>query len=93
MSLVPTTPERNKDLARIHASAKKLGLGEFQRRALQYDVTGKESCLLMSDDERRLVIDELRVEAARPAPHGFELESHANGCACDDCAANALGLL
>lgn len=68
MSIVPTTPERNAELAAIHATARRLGMSEFQRRALQYDVTGKESCLLMSAEERRAVIDELERIPAKPAP-------------------------
>ena len=45
--------ERNKDLAAIHIKAKELGMGEFQRRALQFEVTGKESCIGMDADERQ----------------------------------------
>jgi hypothetical protein len=59
---------RNKDLAAIHGTARRLGLGEFQRRALQYDVTGRESCLEMNAAERRAVIEELNRVKVQPAP-------------------------
>ena len=65
-----TTPERNQDLKRIHSVARDLGVSEFARRALQFEITGKESALLMTADERRQVISALEAEAAsrRPAP-------------------------
>ena len=64
MAIVPTTPERNADLARIHSEARRQGMSEFARRALQYAVTGQESCLLMSGAERKAVIAELEKQAA-----------------------------
>ena len=60
--------QRNKELGAIHGTARKLGMGEFQRRALQYEVTGKESCLEMSAEERQAVIDELHRVKVTPAP-------------------------
>ena len=68
MNIVPTTPARNRDLGKIHGTARRLGMGEFQRRALQYDVTGRESCVEMSAAERRAVIAELDRVKAQPAP-------------------------
>ena len=59
---------RNKELGAIHGTARKLGMGEFQRRALQYEVTGKESCLEMNEVERRAVIDELNRTKVQPHP-------------------------
>ena len=68
MSLVPTTLERNRDLAKIHACARNLGMSEFQCRALQFDVTGTESCLYMSAEERAAVIAELQAVAGGVTP-------------------------
>jgi phage gp16-like protein len=68
MSIVPTTPERNRELAEIHNAARRLGMSEFARRALMYEVTGKESALLMNVAERRAVIDELERTCRQPAP-------------------------
>lgn len=68
MSLVPTTPERNRDLGKIHAAARRQGLSEFAYRATLYDVTGKDSALLMDASERRAVIDELHRVKVAPAP-------------------------
>ncbi len=68
MSIVLTNPQRNRDLAEIHSQARRLGMSEFQRRALQYDVTGKESCLLMSAEECKAVITELERTCIQPAP-------------------------
>ncbi len=65
---VPTTPERNRELAEIHNTARRLGMSEFARRALQYSVTGKESALLMTATERRAVIDELERTCRTPVP-------------------------
>ena len=65
---VITTPERNQDLADIHKMARDLGMSEFARRALQFEVTGKESCLLMTEDERRAVITALEEETAKRRP-------------------------
>ncbi len=62
------SPTRNKELGAIHGAARRLGMGEFQRRALQYDVTGKESCLEMNASERAAVIAELTRVKAQPAP-------------------------
>ena len=59
---------RNKDLAAIHGTARKLGMGEFQRRALQYDVTGRESCVEMNEGERQAVIAELNRVRVQPRP-------------------------
>ena len=59
---------RNKELGAIHGTARKLGMGEFQRRSLQYEVTGKESCLEMNETERRAVIDELKRAKVQPRP-------------------------
>lgn len=58
---------RTQDLRKIHGTARKLGMGEFQRRALQYDVTGRESCLEMTATERAVVIAELTKPAPKPA--------------------------
>ena len=65
-----TIPERNADLATIHQTARDLGMSEFARRALQFEITGKESALLMTATERRQVISALEAEATsrRPAP-------------------------
>ena len=60
--------ERNADLRRIHGTARKLGLSEFGRRALQYEVTGRESCLEMTAEERAAVIQEMAVVKMQPAP-------------------------
>jgi hypothetical protein len=65
---VPTTPERNRELAEIHNTARRLGMSEFARRALMYEVTGKESALLMTATERRAVIEELERTRRQPAP-------------------------
>ncbi len=59
---------RNKDLAAIHGTARRLGMGEFQRRALQYDVTGRESCVEMNAAERAAVIEELNRMKVTPRP-------------------------
>ena len=59
---------RNRELGQIHGTARRLGMSEFQRRALQYDVTGRESCLEMSQSERQAVIDELYRVKVTPAP-------------------------
>ena len=59
---------RNKELAAIHGTARRLGMSKFQRRALQYDVTGRESCIEMSASERQAVIAELNRIKAQPAP-------------------------
>ncbi len=63
-----TTPERNRDLAAIHKGARRLGMGEFQRRALQYAETGRESCLEMTATERAAVIAELERVRRQSAP-------------------------
>ena len=63
-----TTAQRNADLATIHQTARNLGLSEFARRSLQYEVTGRESCLEMNATERRQVIDALEAEAASRRP-------------------------
>ncbi len=68
MSIVPTTPERNRDLGKIHAAAHRQGMSEFAYRATLYDVTGKDSALLMDATERRTVIDELHRVKAAPTP-------------------------
>ena len=64
------TPARNSDLKRIHSTARNLGMSEFARRALQFEVTGKESALLMTATERAATINALETEAAtrRPVP-------------------------
>lgn len=72
-----TTPDRNHDLATIHATARKLGMSEFQRRAVQYDVTGKESCLLMSAAERQAVISELERTRIQPRPVEYVSDAEA----------------
>ena len=61
---------RTQELRTIHSTARNLGMSEFARRALQFEVTGKESALLMNEAERRKVISALEAEAAsrRPAP-------------------------
>jgi phage gp16-like protein len=81
MSLVPTTPERNRDLAKIHAAARRQGMSEFVYRSTLYEVTGKESALLMTAEERRTVIDELNKPA--PAPKYAD----------DDCSDEAMLVL
>ena len=68
-------PLRRDLLAAIHVRAKRLGLDEDTRRALQERVAGKRSCADMSIGELRAVADELRqadqrvgpVDATRPA--------------------------
>lgn len=49
---------RNKDLARIHALAKELGLDEETRRAAYQRITGKTSASAMTCVERSRVIDD-----------------------------------
>lgn len=48
---------RKKLLAQAHLAAKKLGLDEEARRAVQAMVTGKESCAEMSERELVMLID------------------------------------
>ena len=64
------SPERQRDLATIHQTAREIGLSEFAYRALLTETTGRDSCLLMTSAERRQIIDTLEAEAAsrRPAP-------------------------
>ena len=62
---------RNKELGAIHGTAHKLGMREFQRRALQYEVTGKESCVEMNAAERQAVIAELN--RVKVTPHSAEV--------------------
>ena len=78
---------RNKDLGVIHGTARKLGLSDFQRRALQYDVTGRESCLEMSQAERQAVINELHAVKVKPAPR------YADDDCSDEACLELLGLL
>ena len=59
---------RTQELRTIHSTARNLGLSEFARRSLQYEVTGRESCLEMNATERRQVIDALETEAASRRP-------------------------
>ena len=82
MSIVPTTPARNRDLAKIHGEARRQGMSDFARRALQYEVTGKESALLMNEAERAAVIAEMTRERMQPAP--------APKFADDDCSDEAM---
>jgi phage gp16-like protein len=78
MSIVHTTPERNADLGKIHAAARRQGMSEFVYRSTLYATTGKDSAFLMSADERRTVITEL----TKPAP--------APKYADDDCSDEAM---
>ena len=82
-----SNPTRTQELGRIHATARKLGMSDFQRRALQYDVTGRESCLEMSETERRAVIDELNRVKVTPAP------KYADDDCSDEVCLDLLGLL
>ena len=59
---------RTQELRSIHSTARNLGMSEFARRALQYEVTGRESCLEMTTEERHQVIDALETEAASRRP-------------------------
>lgn len=51
--------DRNRQLGRIHAGAKALGMDEETRRSLMERVTGKRSSADMTGDERNAVIAEL----------------------------------
>ena len=58
--MLPEKAQRNRELKIIHARARDLNMSEFERRSLQYDVTGgKESCANMNQAERQAVIREL----------------------------------
>lgn len=67
MNTVPRQT-RTKELGIIHAEAKRQGMSEFQRRALQFEVTGKESCVGMTQAERKAVIVALKEQTRKPAP-------------------------
>lgn len=59
-------------------------MSEFQRRALQYSVTGKESCLEMTAPERQVVIAELQRERMQPAPAPKFADDDCSDAACMD---------
>jgi len=63
-----TKQQRNQELGKIHGLANRQGLSEFQRRALQFEVTGKESCATMTQAERQAVIAALTEQARQPMP-------------------------
>ena len=50
---------RNGQLAKIHATAKKLGMDDDARALLQFNLTGKSSAADMTWPERKRVIEEL----------------------------------
>ncbi|MBW7863075.1 MAG: regulatory protein GemA [Candidatus Hydrogenedens sp.] len=63
-------PARSRLIAAVHAAAARAGLDGDTRRALQRNVTGKDSCADMTVTELLAVLDRINGKTARPA-RGF----------------------
>lgn len=84
-----TLTERRQAYADIHILAKKLELSDKAYRALLFSLTGQRSCVDLRPTELNKVRSFLANEAA-PAPS--PTTGHAEGCYCDTCASEILGL-